>query len=176
MPMHPLIEVSTGGGKNMRETCARVLAAALLTGAIATVVGMSALFGTTGEASRPISAPPSSLQRSVRLTAHLAPRARPSAARLVTAHTNYVPSRRRTTTVLAATRTRRVSPRAPRQLTSVRKPQPAPASAPTPAPPAVPAAPADPAPPVTEQSDDQSEGHGHGHGHGHAYGHDKQDE
>jgi hypothetical protein len=169
MPMHPLIEVSTGGGKNMRETCARVLAAALMTGAIATVVGMSALFGTPGEASRPISAPPSSLQRSVRLTAHPAPPSRPSAARLVTAHTNYVPPRPRTATVLAATRTRRVSERAPRQLTSVRKPQPTPEPAPTPAPPAVPAA-ADPAPPVTDQSDD------HGHGHGHAHGHDKQDE
>jgi hypothetical protein len=154
----------------MRETCARVLAAALMTGAIAAVVGMSALFGTPGEASRPISAPPSSLQRSVRLTAHLAPRARPRVARLVTAHTNYVPSRSSTVRVLAVTRTRHVSPRARRQLTSVRKPQPAPAPAPTPAPPAVPAAPADPAPPDTDQNED------HGHGHGHAHGHDKQDE
>ena len=154
----------------MRETCARVLAAALMTGAIAAVVGMSALFGTSGEASRPISAPPSSLQRSVRLTAHLAPRARPSVARLVTAHTNYVPSRSSTVSLLAVTRTRHVSPRARRQLTSVRKPQPAPEPAPTPAPPAVPAAPADPAPPDTDQNED------HGHGHAHAHGHDKQDE
>jgi hypothetical protein len=157
----------------MRETCARVLAAALMTGAIAAVVGMSALFGATGEASRPISAPPSSLQRSVRLTAHLAPRARPSVARLVTAHTNYVPSRSSTVSVLAVTRTRHVSPRARRQLTSLRKPQPAPAPAPTPAPPAVPAVPAvpaDPAPPDTDQNED------HGHGHGQAHGHDKQDE
>jgi hypothetical protein len=165
----------------MRETCARVLAAALMTGAIAAVVGMSALFGTPGEASRPISAPASSLQRSVRLTAHLAPRARPSVARLVTAHTNYVPSRSSTVSVLAVTRTRHVSPRARRQLTSLRKPQPAPAPAPTPAPapaptpappavPAVPAVPADPAPPDTDQNED------HGHGHGRAHGHDKQDE
>src|SRR5437588_2384463 len=42
MPMDPLIEVSTGQGENMRETCARVLAAALMTGAIAAVVAMSA--------------------------------------------------------------------------------------------------------------------------------------
>jgi hypothetical protein len=155
----------------MRETCARVLAAALMTGAIATVVGMSALFGTPGEASRPISAPLSSLQRSVKLTAHPAPRARPSAPRLVIAHTNYAPSRPSTVHVLAATRTHRAVPRARRQLTSVRKPQPAPAPAPTPAPPAVPA-PADTAPPATDENED----HGHGHGQGHAHGHDKQDE
>src|SRR5689334_21416227 len=68
MPMDPLNGVSTDGGKNMRETCARVLAAALLTGAIATVVGMSGVFGTPGQASRPLAAPPSALQRTVRLS------------------------------------------------------------------------------------------------------------
>jgi hypothetical protein len=156
----------------MRETCARVLAAALMTGAIATVVAMSALFGTPGEASRPISAPPSSLQRSVRLAVQLAPRPRPSAARLVTAHTNYMPSRPRTVSVLVTTRTRRVPSHARRQLSSVRKPQPAPAVVPTPdapAPAAVPAS-ADPPAPVIDQGKD------HGQGRGHAYGHDKQDE
>src|SRR5215831_6196730 len=89
MPMDPLNGVSTQRGRNMRETCARVVAAALLTGAIATVVGMSALVDTPREPMRSIAAPPSSLQRSVRLTAHVVPRHRPSAARLVTTHTSY---------------------------------------------------------------------------------------
>jgi hypothetical protein len=152
----------------MRETCARVLAAALMTGAIATVVAMSVLFGTPGEASRPISAPPSSLQRSVRLAVHLAPQPRPSAARLVTAHTNYLPSRPRTVSVLVTTRTRRV-PLHARQLSSVPKPPPAPVAVPTPDAPAAVPAPAEP-PPALDQGKDN------GHGHGHAYGHDKQDE
>jgi hypothetical protein len=171
MPMHPLIEVSTEGGMNMRGTCARVLAAALMTGAIATVVGMAALFGTPTEGGRPISAPPSSLQRSIRLTAHLAPRHRRSAPRLVTVHTNHFRPVRQQQAVsgLAGTRTRHVAPRPRRQLTSVPKPEavpvPAPAVAPTPA---------DPPPPVTYEDDDQ--GKDHGHGRGHAYGHDKQDE
>src|SRR5262245_48273776 len=70
----------------MRATCARVLAAALLTGAIATVVWMSALVGTPNEAGRPIAAPPSSQQRTVRLTAQGPPR-RHAAERLVTHNT-----------------------------------------------------------------------------------------
>ncbi|MFL6029320.1 MAG: hypothetical protein ACJ74D_04750 [Gaiellaceae bacterium] len=41
----------------MRETCARVLAAALMVGAIATVVWMSALAGTPNEPTRPLAAP-----------------------------------------------------------------------------------------------------------------------
>jgi hypothetical protein len=61
-----LIEVSTGGGKNMRETCARVLAAALLIGAIAAMAGVSALSGQPGQTGGPIAAPPSALQRTVR--------------------------------------------------------------------------------------------------------------
>ena len=156
----------------MRGTCARVLAAALMTGAIATVVGMGALFGTPSEASPPISAPPSSLQRSVRLTAHLAPRHQQSAPRLVTVHTNHVPPvRQRAVNGLAVTRTHHVAPRAHRQLASVPKPEAAPAPAPAPA---VTPAPADPPPPVTSEDDNQ--GKDHAHGRGHAYGHDKQDE
>src|SRR5947207_7116988 len=95
MPMNPLIEVSTDGGRNMRETCGRVLAAALMTGAIATVVGMAALSDTPSEAGRPIAAPPSSLQHSVRLTVQPAPRRHPrTAPRLVTAYTIHVQPRR----------------------------------------------------------------------------------
>ena len=50
----------------MRETCARALAAALMTGAIAFAVGMPALFGTPGDLGHSLLAPPSSLQRTVR--------------------------------------------------------------------------------------------------------------
>jgi hypothetical protein len=52
----------------MRETCARVLAAALMTGAIAFALAMPAVLGTARENGRPLTAPPSSLQRSVRVT------------------------------------------------------------------------------------------------------------
>jgi hypothetical protein len=56
----------------MRETCARVLAAALMTGAVAFVVAMPALFGPEPDASAPVAAPPSSLRRSVHVTAQRA--------------------------------------------------------------------------------------------------------
>jgi hypothetical protein len=49
----------------MRETCARVLAAALMTGAIATAMGLPTLFESGGDPGRRLTAPPSSLQRSV---------------------------------------------------------------------------------------------------------------
>jgi len=49
----------------MRETCARVLAAALMTGAIATVVAMSTLFEMHGQSGQPLTAPPSSLGRAI---------------------------------------------------------------------------------------------------------------
>src|SRR3954467_9527428 len=49
----------------MREKSARVLAAALLTGAIAFATAMPALFGPPREAGQSLTAPPSSLQRSV---------------------------------------------------------------------------------------------------------------
>ncbi len=49
----------------MREKSARVLAAALLTGAIAFATAMPALFGAPREAGQSLTAPPSSLQRSV---------------------------------------------------------------------------------------------------------------
>src|SRR3954454_20866587 len=76
----------------MRETFARALAAALMAGSIATVVGMAALVRTPNEAARPISAPPSALQRSVRLAAQPAPRQHRSVARLVPTRTIQVPA------------------------------------------------------------------------------------
>src|SRR6478736_6372939 len=90
MPMDPLIEVSTVGGKNMRGTCARVLAATLMTGAIAGVVGMAAHLGAPHQDGGPIAVPPSSLQRTVRMTARPVPKPRTSPARLVTNHTTRI--------------------------------------------------------------------------------------
>jgi hypothetical protein len=70
----------------MRETCARVLAAALMTGAIATAMGLPTLFDGAGDLGPGVTAPPSSLQRSVRVPALSAPRPA-RAERLVTAQT-----------------------------------------------------------------------------------------
>jgi hypothetical protein len=53
----------------MRETCARVLAAALMTGAIGFAIGMPAIVGTAHNAGRSLTAPPSFLQRSVHVVA-----------------------------------------------------------------------------------------------------------
>ena len=53
----------------MRETCARVLAAALMTGAIGFALAMPAIFETTHKAGRSLTAPPSSHQRSVHVVA-----------------------------------------------------------------------------------------------------------
>jgi hypothetical protein len=58
----------------MRETCARVLAAALMTGAIGFVLAMPAVFGTAPDAVRSLTSPPSSLHRSVHLAASARPR------------------------------------------------------------------------------------------------------
>jgi hypothetical protein len=49
----------------MRETCARVLAAALMTGAIATVVAMSTLFSMPRQSGQALTAPPSTLRRAI---------------------------------------------------------------------------------------------------------------
>jgi hypothetical protein len=144
----------------MRETCARVLAAALMTAAIATVVAMAAHLGTPMGADRVIAAPPSSLQSTVRLTAQPAPRRR-NAARLVTTHTIQASSRpeviTRSLVVVRRHPARRPPPQ--RELAAT-------APALTPATPA-PAQPADPPQPVPgAQGDGQNHGHGHGHGRG----------
>lgn len=160
----------------MRETCARVLAAALLTGAIATVVGMSALVDTPREPAGPIAAPPSSVQRSVRLTARIVPHRLRSAARLVTTHATYrAPRPALVTRSLIVVRPRRAAPRPrQRQLAAV----PAPPAAPTLPPPPAPAPPPGEAPPLAEPpavAPDTTDGPGR-HGRGHAYGHEKQDD
>ena len=159
----------------MRETCARVLAAALMTGAIATVVAMSALFETPGGLSRPIAAPPSSLHRSVSLAAQ---RARPhpkTVARLRASRPVNRPTRPVILTrSLVVVRTHRADP-PPRRLASTKpstkpKHKPLAASAPpaqpaAPQPPALPAAQA--APPAKAEDDQQHESdeeHGNGNG------------
>src|SRR5512133_2861109 len=70
----------------MRETCARVLAAALMTGAVGFAVAMPALFGTTPEASQSLKAPPSSLRRSVPVVSPEASSRPPAPGRLLGAH------------------------------------------------------------------------------------------
>ena len=175
MPMDPLNEVSTERGVYMRETCARVLAAALMTGAIAAVVAMSALYDAPQEDGRALTAPPSSLQHSVRLAlpasrrAPAAPRPRtagPAQPRPVVVTHEVV---RRVTVV------RHVQPR--RQLAAATpKAQPAPppqtSPAPTPAPTAAPPAPAPAADgPGNGRGNGgdppgQTDGHGNGQGNG----------
>jgi hypothetical protein len=59
----------------MRETCARVLAAALMTGAIGFALAMPAIFATAHNAGRSLTAPPSFLQRSVHVVASAPSRA-----------------------------------------------------------------------------------------------------
>jgi hypothetical protein len=180
--MNPLIEVSTDGGRNMRETCARVLAAALMTGAIATVVAMSAVLGAPSEAGRPIAAPPSSVQRIVRLTAQPAPRHQRTAARHVTAHTIHArPTPAVVTRSLAVVRPHRVRrPVHHRQLAAAKPPPTAPVAPPAPAVAGAPAPPAEPAPPPTaedaDNGDDGDPGHGHDHGHGQEHGHGRSDQ
>jgi hypothetical protein len=161
----------------MRATCARVLAAALMTAAIATVVGMSALFRPASEPARPIAAPPSSLQRTVRVTAHVqSPRrqGRPAPARLVQRSTIAARPRPAPVTRLATVHkhhTRRPAP--PRQLAETATTT-VTTTTTTAAPPAVEPATA-PAPAPEAQPSDAADGPGR-HGRGHAYGHDKQDD
>jgi hypothetical protein len=170
----------------MRETFARVLAVALMTGAIATVVGMAALVRTPNEAGGPISAPPSALQRSVRLAAQPAPRQHRTVPRLVTTRTIQAPARAEPVRPSLAV-VRRHPARKPvrrRELaatTPVTTTVPAPAQLseqPAVAPEEPAAAPAAVPPAETDQPEAQDEGQGHsqGRGRGHAYGHDEQDD
>lgn len=150
----------------MRETCARVLAAALMTGTIASVVWMSALGGTPNQTIRPLAAPAAAPPLSVRI--HVKPvQVRPKPVRRVRIARPATPSVRvaTVTTVtsrpLAAAHPRRPK-RPPRHLASA----PPPKAAAVPPTEAVPGeAPQLIAPAPVETVDD--------HGNGHAYGHDK---
>jgi hypothetical protein len=136
-----------------------------MTGAIATVVGMSALFNTPTEAGRPIAAPPSSLQRSVRV--EVAVHRRNRVKRIETARPISAPARPGVVSrrVVIVRKHRSQPPR--RSLASTqRKPRaPVVASQPTVAPPPVEPAPPETVAPATDQNDGK---------HGHAYGHDKE--
>jgi hypothetical protein len=151
----------------MRETCARVLAAALMTGAIAAVVAMSALVGAPSQGARPITAPPSSLERSVPTVALPAPRPhRASVRRPVSAHQISRPAvrpsvlaRRFVTIHTRATTRRRLA---------TNKPKAAPVAPTVPVQEPV----TEPPLPAPELQTDEPES-GDDHGNGHAYGHEK---
>ena len=168
----------------MRETCARVLAAALMTGAIAAVVAMSALIDTPRAVERALSAPPSSLQRSVRLTALPLPRRAPATRRVLPAVRETAVHPRAVVLSRPVVRRIKVAPQAQtqrRQLEAVKPKQAPPAAAPAPAA----APPPSPAPPATNDAqpkghdhadhqdgqggqNGQDNGHGQGHGNGNA--------
>jgi hypothetical protein len=69
----------------MRETCARVLAAALMTGAVAAALATPALFDAQRDRGLHLTTPPSSHWRSVRIPAQLAPRRAAHPVQLVVA-------------------------------------------------------------------------------------------
>jgi hypothetical protein len=110
----------------MREKCARVLAAALMTGAIAFTLAIPAFLATARDGVRSPTAPPSSLQRSVHLVAS-AP-SRP-------VHAGRLEDRRSIVRALPAA----VAPASGQASSPERKPRPAPRPAPRPSPPPAPA-------------------------------------
>jgi hypothetical protein len=110
----------------MREKCARVLAAALMTGAIAFTLAMPALLATARDGVRSPTAPPSSLQRSVHLVA---------SAPLRPVHAGRLEDRRSIVRALPAA----VAPASGQASNPERKPRTAPRPAPRPSPPPAPA-------------------------------------
>jgi hypothetical protein len=104
-----------------------------MTGSIAMVVGMAAHLGPPTGAGGPIAAPPSSLQRSVRLAAQPAP-SRRTRARLVTTHTTEAQvGPELVSRTLAVTRRHHPHrPPATRQLAGTTATAPAPVAVPTP--------------------------------------------
>jgi hypothetical protein len=174
--MDPLNEVSTDGGRNMRETCARVLAAALMTGAIAAVVGMSALVGAPSDESRPLAAPPSLPERAVRIDA-VPVRPRTHAVRRVEAPLPAATHRAVVTRGLVIVHTSRAK-RTRRHLAST-KPKPTPAAATPVATPAAVETPTveTPVPAADPESQDvEQHGHAYGHDNEHGRGHGKRED
>ena len=175
------------------RVCARVLAAALMTGAITAGLTLPSLTSEPGGVPRAVPAPPLSHGRTLHLPALSKPVPRSPAPRNVSVHAQ--PKRLAVTHSASRPSTVVLRP----QLASVRtpvapKPTPKPAPrpvptpttpAPAPAPAAVPAerelasdAAPPPAAPAPAQTSDQScggESDDDGHGHGHANGHDKGD-
>ena len=162
------------------RVCARVLAAALMTGAIVASLVLPALMSQPPVEHRAVPAPSSSQGRTLHVPALSAPVGRPSAHRTVAAHGQPVAL----AAAPVAPRPKVVvfRPASVRPTTSPAVPRPRPKPVPRPAAPASPpaqpeqrelAAEAAPAPaPQTETSDDSCQSDD-GHGQGHAYGHDK---
>lgn len=152
----------------MRETCLRVLAAGLMTGAIAAVVGMSTLVATPSVPGPPIAASPSSLGHAVRIHVPAAPPRRRTVTRVRAAQRISTPPRpaaikRRVVSIHTSSPSRR--------LASKRQPVPPPTPATQTAPPATPASDtAQVEAPVQTPPADSDEQKNNGH----AYGHDKQ--
>jgi len=182
----------------MREKCARVLAAALMTGAIGFALAMPAFVGTGHDAGQSLTAPPSFLQRSVQVVAS-GPPLSASTGRLDNSNPlfpgAFVPIGRSASAAdrgnLASSRhsdradglkSPRPAPKpaAPKPATPPPTPTPTPVPAPAPAPaadtrglatPATPPAPAAPAAPTASRPTESGKGKGEDKGKG--KGHDK---
>ncbi|MDX6408534.1 MAG: hypothetical protein QOE13_1605 [Gaiellaceae bacterium] len=168
----------------MREKCARVLAAALMTGAIGFALAMPAFVGTTHDETRPLTAPPSSLQRSVHVVAS-APSRPAGAARLPRGPVRLVvdrTSRRVSNPSFSRTPRPKPSPRPAPKPSPTPSPQPSPQPTPQPSPQPTPAPdtrdlaantpPAPAAPPPSTPGPGSGHGHGNGNGNGHEPGHE----
>ena len=157
----------------MRETCLRVLAAGLMTGSIAAVVGMSTLVGTPSDPGRPVAAAPPADHHAIRIHGAPAPPRR-----------NAVKRPRSPREVSAAIRPTVISRRvviihtkAPRRRLESSKPKAAPAPPSAESPPVqVQAATPSPALPVPDENAGGKNGHGYGHDKEQGRGHDKHED
>lgn len=161
----------------MRETCLRVLAAGLMTGSIAAVVGMSTLVGTSRDPGRPIAAAPPSEHHPIRIHVAPAPPRRNAVKR--------PRSRREVSTPIRQTVISRrvviIHTKAPRRQLTSSKPKARPTSAPASpiaeSPPVqVEAATPSPSLPASDENDDGKNGHGYGHDKEHGRGHEKHED
>jgi hypothetical protein len=154
----------------MRETCARVLAAALMTGAIAFVLAMPALFESARDVGQGLTAPPSSLRRSVHAPALAAARPPARAERLAAAHSVRQPASRpavvRATAAPGAVPAPRSRPHpagAGRSAPARPEPETRELAATTPEPSAQPPASSSPSPPTSEATAGKRKGKAKGH-------------
>jgi hypothetical protein len=179
--MDPLNGVSTDRGRNMRETCLRVLAAGLMTGAIAAVVGMSTLVGTSSDPGRPIATARPAEHHPIRIHVAPAPPRRNAVKRPRSPREVSTPIRQ---TVISR-RVVIIHTKAPRRqlAASKLKPKATPAPAPAPASPIaesppvhVEAATPSPSLPASDENDDGKHGHGFGHDKEHGRGHEKHED
>ena len=156
----------------MRETCVRVLAAALMTGAIAAVVWMSALAGTPDETIRPLAAPAAARPPSVtiRVNAVSAPKPHVRRGHRLPATTSVAAATAAIAGPLATVHPRRAKRPARHLAATTAKPS---ASAP---PTKAPAATPVPSAPRLEPLDAHGNGHAYGHERARGKGHEKHEE